>query len=148
MRGWVAALLAVVGVVIVVGVGAIALFMSSGDDTAIVDLEVGDCFDLPNGSTDDGVLESVTTVDCSTPHLAEVVLVGGLNSEGREYPSDSELFAEVERACRAAEFANSDAFGLLPVAPTPELWASFDGRFLCVAIPFGGQPVTGSAVSG
>ena len=93
-------------------------------------------------------LDSVDTVDCDTPHLAEVVFAGSLNDGDEPYPPDDELFATVERLCRAADVVQSDAFGLLPIAPTPALWESFDGRFLCVAVPFGGEPVTGSARSG
>ena len=140
-------LIAVVVSALGIGVAAIAVITSSGDDTSIVDLEVGDCFDLPEGD-DDGTLEAVDTVDCAAPHLAEVVFVGSLNTDDQPYPPDVELFAAVERACRRAGVVDSQAFGLLPIAPTPELWASFEGRFLCVATPFGGDPVTGSARSG
>jgi hypothetical protein len=140
-------LLVVVLLVIAAGVGAIAIVVSSGDDTPVVELEVGDCFDLPDDVAGD-VLGSVDTVDCSEPHLAEVVANGALNAGGdAPYPTDDELFDLVERACRAADAVGSDDFGLLPIAPTPELWASFEGRFLCVAIPFGGDPVTGSIIA-
>jgi len=147
MRGWVLGVMAAVVLVIALGVGIIVV-ITAGGDTAIVDLEVGDCFDLPDDAGDDGELRSVAVVDCAEPHLAEVVAAGDLNTGDDPYPEDDELFARVEQACRAAEVVESDEFGLLPIAPTPELWASFDGRFLCVAIPFGGDPVTGSIVAG
>jgi len=148
MRSWMVGLIAAVLLVIAVGVAIVAAFTSSGAGTAIVDLEVGDCFDLPDDASEADELRTVDVVDCTTPHLAEVVSDGVLNTDDAPYPDDDELFELVERACRDAGVVDSDAFGLLPVAPTPELWASFEGRFLCVAIPFGGEPVTGSIVAG
>ncbi len=148
MRSWMVGLIAAVLLVIAVGVAIVAAFTSSGAGTAIVDLEVGDCFDLPDDASEADELRTVDVVDCTTPHLAEVVSDGVLNTDDAPYPDDDELFEVVERACRDAGVVDSDAFGLLPVAPTPELWASFEGRFLCVAIPFGGEPVTGSIVAG
>lgn len=148
MRGWMVGLVAAVLLVIAVGVAIVVALTSSGAGTAIVDLEVGDCFDLPDDASEADELRTVDVVDCATPHLAEVVSGGELNTDDAPYPDDDELFELVERSCRAAGVVDSEAFGLLPVAPTPELWASFDGRFLCVAIPFGGEPVTGSIVAG
>ncbi len=148
MRGWIVGLVSAVLLVIAVGVTIVVALTASGDGTAIVDLEVGECFDLPDDDAGDDDLRTVDVVDCSDPHLAEVVSDGVLNPDDAPYPDDDELFDLVERSCRAASVVESEAFGLLPIAPTPELWASFEGRFLCVAIPFGGQPVTGSIVSG
>jgi len=148
MRGRLLLLTVVALAVFLVGVGAIAVVLSSGEGTAIVDLDVGDCFDLPDDAIADGTIDAVDTVDCSTPHLAEVVVRGELNSGDDPYPSDDELFAKVDRVCREARVVDPGVYGLLPIAPTLELWESFEGRFLCVAIPFGGSLVTGSAQSG
>lgn len=149
MRGWIVGLTGAVLLVVAVGVAVVAALTSSGDGTSIVELDVGDCFDLPENASAADQLQFVDVVDCTTPHLAEVVSGGVLNTDDAPYPDgDDELFDMVERACRVAGVVESDAFGLLPIAPTPELWASFDGRFLCVAIPFGGAPVTGSLVAG
>jgi len=147
MRGWVLGMIVAVVLVLVIGVGVIVVISADGE-TAIVDLVVGDCFDLPEDADDAGELRSVAIVDCSDPHLAEVVSVGDLNSGDDPYPDDAELFASVEQACRAADVVESDQFGLLPIAPTRALWESFDGRYLCVAIPYGGDLVTGSLVAG
>lgn len=146
MKGSVGALVAVVVVVMAAAI-AIAVTLTSSSDTALVDLEPGTCFELPDG--DVAVVESVATVDCDDPHLAEVVAIGSLARDGEPYPDDDEaLFAVVEQECRRAAPAVFDRFGLLPIAPTEPLWKSFDGRFLCVAIPFGGDPVTGSLTAG
>jgi len=151
MRGWMVGLVAVAVSVFGLGVAAIATFWESDAGTSLVDLDVGDCFDLPDDAAADGTIETVETVDCVVPHLAEVVLVGSLADGDEPYPPDDELFAIVDRACRNAELdideVDSASFGLLPIAPTVELWESFEGRFLCVAIPFGGDPVTGSVLT-
>lgn len=145
MRGWVVALIATALAVLVAG-GVVVAILLGGGTTAIVDLEPGDCFDLPDDVGDEIV--AVTTVECSEPHLAEVVSVGELRVGDEPYPGGDELFATVDAACRRAGVVDSDAFGLLPIAPTEALWESFDGRYLCVAVPFGGEPVTGSIVAG
>ena len=146
MRGWIVGLVAVVVGVLALGVLVVVGAAVSDSSTALVDLESGDCFELP-ASVETGSLETVVTLDCDDPHDAEVVAVGALGSEDRDYPADDELFAEVESLCRGVELVEPERFGLLPVAPTERLWESFDGRYLCVAIPFGGDPVTGSALA-
>lgn len=148
MRGWIVGPTVAALLVIAVGVAIVVTLTASGDGTAIVDLEVGDCFDLPDDAAATDELRTVDVVDCATPHLAQVVSDGLLNPDDVPYPDDDELFDVVERSCRAAGVVESEAFGLLPIAPTAELWASFEGRFLCVAIPFGGEAVTGSLVGG
>ncbi|MEO6652213.1 MAG: septum formation family protein [Ilumatobacteraceae bacterium] len=130
-----------------VAIAAFVAITGSGTGTPVVDLEPGMCFELPE-SVDSGTVESVDTIDCAEPHLAEVVAVGALGTNDREYPDDQVLFGDVDRACRAASPVTSDAYGLLPIAPTRDVWESFDGRYVCVAIPFGGEPVTGSALTG
>lgn len=142
----------VVGLVVMVAavaVGAVLIVaVVSSDETAIVDLDVGDCFDLAFDDDTTGI-ERVQTVDCDEPHEAEVVLTGELNPDGdREYPSDAELFAEIDRRCATVPDAVQADFGLLPIAPVPGSWESFSGRFLCVAIPFGGGTVVGSLAAG
>jgi len=146
MRGWMVGLAALVGLVVVSSLMVIAVVSSAEGGTPLVDLGVGDCFDLPD-DVSDGSIDGVDVVDCSEPNDAEVVFVGELNEGGDPYPSDEELFVVADRACRQAPVVVSPDFGLLPVAPTVQVWESFDGRLLCVAVPFGGQPVTGSALT-
>lgn len=147
MRGWLIGLVVTVLIVMILAIAAVIAFTRSGGTTSLVDLERGTCVELPD-SVDAGTIESVATVDCAEPHLAEVVAVGNLGTEGRDYPSDEVLFDEVDEACRVASPVTSDRYGLLPIAPTRDLWESFDGRYVCVAIPFGGEPATGSALTG
>ena len=152
MRSWPVVLLASVGAVVVVGV-LVIVALTSSNGTSIFDLDVGDCFDLPSG--DDGAaevaVEVVDVIDCGDPHEAEVVLIGALNpARDRPYPPDDELFAELDVRC--GEILGGDlaleGFGVVPIAPNQESWEPFEGGFVCVALPFGGGPVTGSIGGG
>lgn len=114
---------------------AIAVAMSA-DSTSVFDLNAGDCFVLPIDG-DDTSLEEVDSIGCAEPHDAEVVLVGQLNpDQDRNYPTDEALFAEVESNCSSVPIPAQ--FGMLPIAPDEASWNPLAGRFLCVAVPFGG----------
>ena len=138
-------------VVILAGVSAVALIVALGpSSTAVAELELGDCFDLPAPSseaTEQGVdiVERVDLIDCDKAHRAQVVLVGELNPDGDlAYPSDTELFDIVDRRCTAATSLVGDQFGLLPVAPTETSWGRIRGRFHCLAVQYGGDPWAGT----
>ena len=132
----------VVTLVVVVGVLLVMFAMYNG--TSVLDLEPGDCFVLPIDG-DDLSVDSVDLVDCDEPHRAEAVLVGSLNPDrDREYPDDDALFDEVDERCALVVREISPEFGMLPVAPNEASWEPLGGRFVCVAIPFGGGQVTGS----
>lgn len=136
-------LLAVVAVAIAAAVAVLVAIRP--DDHNILELELGDCFDVPLGPGESD-LRSVDTVDCDRPHEAEVVATGQLDPDGRRpYPGDDDLFAEVDARCRELVPDLDPAFGLLPIAPNEASWEPLGGRFLCVAIPYGGGTVTGSA---
>lgn len=139
--GLAATLVAALGVLVVM----VAVFVLGGaDTTSIGDLEVGDCFDVPFDGDDERV-EAVDVFDCEDPHEAEVVAVGELNPDrSRPYPPDDELFAEIDRRCAALAGDVTDRFGLLPIAPEEPSWEPLGGRFLCVAIPYGGGTTVGS----
>jgi hypothetical protein len=144
MRGWVIGLLG--AVVTAVVVAALLIVAATSSDTTVLELDVGDCFMIALES-DSADIDTVDVLDCNDPHDAEVVFVGTLNSgTDRPYPSEAEMFAEIDRACAVVGDDLIEEFGLLPIAPNETSWEQFQGRFLCVAIPFGGEPVTGSLV--
>jgi hypothetical protein len=146
MKGWMVWLLLAVGASIAVSIVLILLVTS--DPTTVLDLEVGDCFMIEAGG-DKVDITSVEVIGCDRRHDAEVVLVGELNPDAdRKYLADNELFAEVDRQCATVPADLVSGFGLLPVAPNEASWQPFKGRFLCVAIPYGGTPVTGSLIDG
>lgn len=145
----------VVGLAVVVGAAvlAIATVLSLSNTTSWTDLDPGDCFDLAGALADaDGDIADVTgvdTTDCDEPHDAEIVAAGSLNPDGdREYPTDDELFAEIDAACASLvpDTVDRDRFGIVPIAPDERTWDGRDGRFVCVAVVRGGGTVTGSAL--
>lgn len=114
--------------------------------TSVLDVEQGDCFRLDLDDIDIEIVE-VDVIDCADPHNAEVIAVGLLNDGGgRDYPADDVMFGEIERRCADDAAAAGDRFGVLPVAPNEASWEPFEGRFACVALPIGGDPVKGSIV--
>lgn len=151
MRGWLVGLVAVVLAVVAAAIVLIVVVAGS-DTTAVVDLDVGDCFDLPSDDGGDVVeFETVELVPCDEPHEVEVVLVGELNPDGEaEYPDDDELFVLVGRRCDAGvelpeEIASR--FGVVPIAPTQDTWEGADGRFSCIVLQYGGDPVDFSVLA-
>lgn len=151
MRGWIVGLIATVVAIVAVSVAAVVVLAPSGS-IALADLEVGDCFVLPDVDARSGEvaaeLGAIEVISCDDPHDAEVVLVGELDPRGeRPYPDDPTLLAEADDRCRAAD-VDASRFGVLPVAPDEATWASFRGRVACLAVPYGGGPVTGSAIRG
>lgn len=131
---------------------AIAVVLSLSNETSWTDLEIGDCFDLAGAVEDaDGdlaALTSVETVACDEPHDAEVVGAGSLNPDGdRDYPSDDELFAEIDRECASLvpDSVDPATFGIVPIAPDGHTWDDREGRFVCVAVVIGGGTVEASA---
>lgn len=129
--------------VVVAGVVLLALIvrLASDERSDVTDLELGACFSLDESVGPDGLVTLVEPFDCADPHDAQVVLVGDLNPDGdRAYPTDDELFDEVDGRCRTVE--PDPRFGLVPVAPTEATWNGRDGRFVCVALVTGGGEVS------
>ena len=64
-------------------------------------------------------------------------------------PADDVLFEQVDARCAAALADRSELlerFGILPVVADEASWDEYDGRYVCVAIPYGGGTTTGSAL--
>jgi hypothetical protein len=145
-RRWLVALLATVTAVVLVGVLAIVALTSSSD-TLVLDLDVGDCFDLPDDMSQ-ATLETVATVDCDEAHEAEVFADGELNPDrDLPYPGEQQLFTRADRDCATVLSERpdlADRFGILPVVANEASWESFRGRFVCVAVPYGGGTTAGS----
>lgn len=146
MIRWAVAAVALGAVVVVILVMAVRL--ASDSTTDVTDLEIGECVDLdlePDSGSDVADVGLVDVVDCGDPHNAQVLATGDLNPDGgRGYPADAELFAETDAACgRATGGPSDDRFGVLPIAPTAATWQARSGRFVCMAVTFGGVPIEG-----
>ncbi|HEY3484049.1 MAG TPA: DUF4190 domain-containing protein [Ilumatobacteraceae bacterium] len=128
---------------LVAGVTFIALALSGAfddGDTALTDLAPGDCVDLDPLGTDASIM-TVPVVDCDEPHFGEVFHVGDLNPDGdRAYPTDDELFAEIDAICadRFAAYADPSVdpsrFRNYPIAPDENTWNGAAGRYVCIAM--------------
>lgn len=140
-----------IGTVLTVFAAGVLVLASRPSGTAVVDLVVGECFELPAG-LDAGerpvaVVAAVAVVDCAAPHDAEVVLVGVVNPDhDREYPSDAELFDELDQRCATVAGRIRPGFGVLPIGPDLATWRRLEGRFHCVALPLGGGRTTAAAM--
>lgn len=140
-------------VLVVAAVLAIATVLSLSNETSWTDLDPGDCFDMAGAIADaDGDIADVTgvdTTDCDEAHDAEVVAAGSLNPDGdRAYPTDDELFGEIDRACASLvpDTVDPDRFGIVPIAPDERTWDGRGGRFVCVAVVRGGGTVSTSTL--
>jgi hypothetical protein len=147
MKPWIVGLVAVVLLALALAVAA-ALLLRPGGDEIILDLEAGDCFQVPDEIANSKISE-IETVSCDASHEAEVFATGELNPErDQPYPEDEQqTFARVESRCAAVLAGEDDLereFGVLPVVADETSWDSFRGRYVCVAIPYGGGTTEGS----
>ena len=146
-RNW--ALAIVLLVIGAFGVAALAIVIVNTNDKVVVELDRGDCFELPDDIDDEiGVVE---TTDCDDPHEAEVVATGELNPDrDQDYPAGDESVTAADRRC-ATDLADSPAiladYGILPVVANEEAWDPLAGRYVCVAIPYGGGTTTGTVLA-
>jgi hypothetical protein len=142
-----------VAVVAAVAIGVLVLVTAATSQTLVLDLDAGDCFDLDLDALEDGssaVVETVDTIDCAEQHLAQVAAVGELDPDGDlPRPADFDAFAMADARCAVALADRAvllERFGVLPVVADERSWESFEGRYVCVLIPYGGEPTTGSAL--
>ena len=140
-------LVAAVVVAIALAAAAAVLLRPSGG-TIVLDLDPGDCFQVPDDIAN-ATLSEVDTISCSDPHEAEVFATGELNPDrDQPYPDAVQrLFAQVDAKCAAVLVDHPgvvERFGVLPVVADEASWSSFRGRYVCVAIPYGGGTTEGS----
>jgi hypothetical protein len=69
MRRWIVGLVAASLVAIALAVAALVL-LRPGDDTIVLDLDAGDCFQVPDDIAR-ATVSKVDTIDCTKPHEAE-----------------------------------------------------------------------------
>ena len=146
-RTWIAGLIAAVVLAAVLALLAVVLLSPDGD-TLVLDLDAGDCFEVPDDIAE-ATISEVDTIDCAQPHQAEVFATGELDPDREQpYPSDEQLlFARVDRECAAVLAGHPDLaerFGVLPVVADEQSWRSYRGHYVCVAIPYGGGTTQGS----
>ena len=147
MKGWMVGLIA--AVIVAIGLAtAAALLLRPGGDTIVLDLDAGDCFQVPDDIAGSSI-STIDTISCDKPHEAEVFATGELDPDrDQPYPDDEQqLFARVDARCSTVLADHPDLvqrFGVLPVVADEQSWESFRGRYVCVAIPYGGGTTQGS----
>ena len=147
MKGWIVGL--VVATLVAIALATVAaLLLRPGDDTIVLDLDAGDCFQVPDDIADSRI-SKVDEISCAEPHEAEVFATGQLDPDrDQPYPADEQqLFAQVDAKCAAVLADRPDVvqrFGVLPVVADEKSWSSFRGGYVCVAIPYGGGTTEGS----
>jgi Septum formation len=137
-------LLTIIIVGLIVAFLAIVLFVVR-NNVAADDLKVGDCFDVPNGTT----IQTVEKHPCSERHDAEVIFVG--EHTGTTYPISLTLDSFVEESCVPAfetyvgHAIESD--GELSIGyfyPSRDGWDSGDRTITCYITQTDETPMTQS----
>lgn len=113
--------------------------------TAVGDLEVGDCVELPEDGEE---ISRIETFDCAEPHPAEVIAVGDLREGDEDFPGTGEVNERAARDC-IDEFEDyvgipygDSVFELFPITPIEENWDR-DSEYICLAFE-PGEDLTGS----
>ncbi len=113
---------------------------------AVLDLEVGDCFDDGAGQDE---AETVLGVACENPHLHEVYAVYSLR-EGT-YPGDGEVEDAARSICRdgfapfVGEEPEESDLDYLALFPSRDSWQRLGDRdVVCAVYRVDGDTVTGS----
>ena len=123
---------------------AVVLFVVR-NNVAAGDLKVGDCFDIPNGTT----VRTVQSRPCAESHHAEVIFVG--EYDGATYPISLSLDSYVKATCLPA-FESYVGRGIdtepkLAVGffhPSRDSWDRGDRTITCYAGLPDDSPTTGS----
>lgn len=123
------------------GALALALLLSACSNTSALELEAGNCLDLPdNAELSAGFeLATVKTVSCTSEHEAQVYAEKELT--GDEFPGTDAIQNIASEFCTAEfkTFVGSEigtsTLDIYPLMPTAESWdQAGDRTLLCVAI--------------
>ncbi|MGE2689251.1 septum formation family protein [Mycolicibacterium pulveris] len=124
----------IVGLIVLVVGGSIALFLIVGKDTVTAtDVRVGDCLkEIPSGTR----VLTVQTISCDEPHAGEVFAVL-LMPEG-DFPGQNAIddYADKcspELASYSPAAMEDDTIQMFVLYPTAETWAQGDRAVTCIA---------------
>lgn len=119
----------------------------TGTPVNLVDIAVGDCFDLPEGAPAGQALRLST---CDAPHGYEAYAVHEM-PDG-PFPPSSDITDFGKRACRDSFDGyvggpyTSSTLDYTFIEPSRETWeGSGDRRIVCVLVSIDGSTMTGSA---
>jgi len=150
--GWILGLLGLAGFVAIIVAAANGAF---DDNTkSVFDLEVGHCYDVPLGSSDETTTVSgLEEIDCTQAHNAELFFEGELNpNQDREFPGDLEsAINEAGNAC-VAPFQNyvsaddASKLQIYPLVADKAAWRITRGQYSCFAVVTPGEPLLTESV--
>ena len=125
--GWIMGLIGLLGGGAFITASATGAF--DGGETAVFDVETGDCVNFDFNPESEILIEvtTVDVVDCDEEHEAEVIQVGELNpDDDRDYPDNDTLFQESYAGC-----GREDLSDIFAVAPDEDSWNDDDGPYVC-----------------
>ena len=148
MRG----ILVRVGIIAVIGVGAFILrpFVSGN----AMDLNVGDCFDLPSASAE--TVKDVQHHPCDQDHGGEVIFKGDYpGSQSDTYPTENEMTAFLVEKCVPAytsyaglSIETETVYDIAWFQPTTEGWKKGNQGVTCYIYRLDEAPFKGSLKAG
>jgi hypothetical protein len=113
----------------------------------VFSLEVGQCFQLPEGEPEQ--VTDVEVVDCDQPHENEVFHTFEL--EGERFPGQEAATAAAEEACYGAAFEDyigqpyeTSQVEVFSITPTRTSWEEADDREVVCAVWIPEEQVEGS----
>ena len=129
-------------------VAALSMTLSAcsllGGNTSAFNVEVGQCVQLPNGST----ISRVEVVECTAEHDGEVYHIEKLTD--KERPSEDWLNMRMESICSnafegyvGAAYEDSD-LRITTMFPTEASWKRGDRDIVCIAISNDGEKLSQS----
>lgn len=132
-------------IVAVLGIVGIAAF-ASRNDVSVDKIEVGQCLAEPA----EGLLTSVTKINCDEPHEMEVYAVVDLEQGTNEtWPGTSVVEERAINMCidRVEAFIGEDfmasPYDITYITPVEEGWADGDHEGICAVVNFDGTQLTG-----
>ena len=153
--GWIMGLIGLLA-----GGGFIAASASGAFDdgeTAVFDLESGDCVNFDFNPETDRIIEvtTVEVVDCDEPHEAEVIFLDELNPTAicrirrtRNCSPRSTSNARSRAPDEVASGVDLSDYISFTVAPNEDSWEDDNGPFVCFAVRSGGGTSTSSLITG
>ncbi len=134
-----------VAVAVALSLAATVLVACGNDREEVFSLEVGDCFDDPDGSVDE--VYEVPIVGCEEPHDNEVYAIHELANG--DFPGDAEVAESAQMGCIerfagyvGTPYAESELFATW-LFPTEMSWGAGDREVICVLFAEDG-PLEGS----
>jgi hypothetical protein len=135
----------IIAIGVIVALLAIVLFVVR-NNVAADDLKVGDCFDIPNGTT----IKTVEKHPCNESHNAEVIFIGEY-TDGSTYPISLSLDRYIESSCAPAfetyvgrALDSEPALSVGYFHPTRDGWDAGDRTITCYISQPDESPMTKS----